>query len=261
MGKVMPLIVGRQPVLEALKSKNFVEKVYILYGAQGNQINQIKFLAKKRKVKIVVLSKQKFRELTPSTATQGVAALVGEREYNDIDDILKVAEEKNEMPFILLLENIQDPRNLGALIRTAECMGVHGIILPKDRSANINQDTVKASAGAIEHMLIAKVTNVSQTIDLLKSKGLWIVGTSSKADKVLTEFDFNIPLVLIFGQEGQGIRRLTEEKCDFLVKIPLFGKVESLNVSVACGMFLYEIRRQKSLMSDKTKEIVRSEEG
>ncbi len=259
MGLDMPLIVGRQPVLEALKSKNFVEKVYILFGAKGNQINQIKFLAKKRKAKIVVLSKQKFRELTPSTATQGVAALVGEREYNDIDDILKVAEERNEPPFILLLENIQDPRNLGALIRTADCMGVHGIILPKDRTANINQDTVKASAGAIEHLPIAKVTNVSQTIDQLKSKGLWIVGTSSKAEKVLTEFDFNIPLVLVFGQEGQGIRRLTEEKCDFLVKIPLYGKVESLNVSVACGMFLYEIRRQKSMLPKNVNEPVKSE--
>lgn len=253
----MPLIVGRQPVIEALKSKNFVEKVYILYGAQGNQINQIKFLAKKRNAKIVLLSKQKFRELTPSTATQGVAALVGEREYNDIEDILKIAEERNEKPFILLLENIQDPRNLGALIRTAECMGVHGIILPKDRSANINQDTVKASAGAIEHIPIAKITNVSQTIDELKSKGMWIVGASSKADKVLTEFDFNIPLVLIFGQEGRGIRRLTEEKCDFLVKIPLFGKVESLNVSVACGMFLYEIRRQKSMVPGSKVETIK----
>jgi len=256
----MPLIVGRQPVIEALKSKNFVEKVYILFGAKGNQISQIKFLAKKRKAKIVVLSKQKFRELTPSTATQGVAALVGEREYNDIEDILKIAEERNEPPFILLLENIQDPRNLGALIRTADCMGVHGIILPKDRTANINQDTVKASAGAIEHLPIAKITNVSQTIDELKSKGLWIVGTSSKADKVLTEFDFNIPLVLIFGQEGQGMRRLTEEKCDFLVKIPLFGKVESLNVSVACGMFLYEIRRQKSMLPKNLNAPVKNED-
>lgn len=244
----MPLILGRQPVIEALKSKNFVEKVYLLYGTKGQKINQIKFLAKKRKVKITVLSKQKFRELTPSTVTQGVAALVGERKYNDIDDILKVAEERNEKPFILLLENIQDPRNLGALIRTAECMGVHGIIIPKDRSANINQDTVKASAGAIEHIPIAKITNVAQTLEELKAKGLWIVGTTSKAEKTLTEFDFNIPLVLVFGQEAQGIRRLTEDKCDFLVKIPLFGKVESLNVSVACGMFLYEIRRQKSLM-------------
>lgn len=255
----MPLIVGRQPVIEALKSKNFVEKIYILYGARGAQINQIKFLANKRKARVVFLSKQKFRELTPSTATQGVAALVGEREYSNIDDILKVAEERNEPPFILLLENIQDPRNLGALIRTADCMGVHGIILPKDRSANINQDTVKASAGAVEHMPIAKITNVAQTIEELKSKGLWIVGTSSKADKVLTEFDFNIPLVLVFGQEGQGMRRLTEEKCDFLVKIPLFGKVESLNVSVACGMFLYEIRRQKSMIKNISSESVKSE--
>lgn len=255
----MPLIVGRQPVIEALKSKNFVEKIYILYGARGAQINQIKFLANKRKARVVFLSKQKFRELTPSTATQGVAALVGEREYSNIDDILKVAEERNEPPFILLLENIQDPRNLGALIRTTDCMGVHGIILPKDRSANINQDTVKASAGAVEHMPIAKITNVAQTIEELKSKGLWIVGTSSKADKVLTEFDFNIPLVLVFGQEGQGMRRLTEEKCDFLVKIPLFGKVESLNVSVACGMFLYEIRRQKSMIKNISSESVKSE--
>lgn len=254
----MPLIVGRQPVLEALKSKNFVEKVYILFGAKGGHISQIKFLAKKRKAKVVFLSKQRFRELTPSTTTQGVAALVGEREYNDIADILRVAEERNEQPFILLLDNIQDPRNLGALVRTAECMGVHGIILPKDRSASINQDTVKASAGATEHLPIAKITNVSQTIDELKAKGLWVVGTSSKADKVLTEFDFNIPLVLIFGQEGQGMRRLTEEKCDFLVKIPLFGKVESLNVSVACGMFLYEIRRQKSMIQNPQPDNVKA---
>lgn len=244
----MPLIVGRQPVIEALKSKKFVEKVYILFGAQGSQINQIKMLAQKRKVKVAFLSKQKFRELTPSTATQGVAALIGEREYCEVDDILNYAESKNEKPFILLLENIQDPRNLGALIRTAECMGVHGIILPKDNTANINQDTVKASAGAIEHMLISKVTNVAQTLEYLKEKNIWIIGTSSQAEKVITEFDFDIPLCLVFGQEGQGMRRLTLNKCDFLVRIPLFGKVESLNVSVACGMFLYEIRRQKSMI-------------
>jgi len=250
----MPLVVGRQPVIEALKSKNFVEKVYILFGAKGPQINQIKMLAKKRKAKIVTLSKQKFREFTPSTVTQGVAALIGERQYCEVDDILNYSETRNEKPFILLLENIQDPRNLGALIRTAECMGVHGIILPKDRTASINQDTVKASAGAIEHMLISRVTNVSQTLDYLKEKGIWIVGTSSRADRIITEFDFNLPLCLVFGQEGHGIKRLTEDKCDFLVKIPLFGKVESLNVSVACGMFLYEIRRQKSMIKQEMSE-------
>lgn len=238
----MSLIVGRHPVLEALRSEKGVEKILILFGSRGGSLNEIIKLARQKHVKIVEVDKQKFREISKDQLTQGIAAFISEREYFEIDDIIEYAALKNEPPFILILDNIVDPHNAGALIRTSECMGVHGIIVPKDNSASLNNIASKVSAGAIEHLKISKVTNLARTIDELKEKGFWIIGTSSNAEKTIEQIDVNIPLALVLGSEGEGMRRLTRSKCDFLVKIPLYGKIESLNVSVAGGILMNAIQ-------------------
>lgn len=241
----MSMIVGRHPVLEALKSEKSIEKILVLFGTRGGSVNEILKLARNKHVKVVEINKQKFREITKDQLTQGIAAFISERKYFEIDDVIEQALNKNEKPIILILDNIQDPHNAGALIRTAECMGVHGIIVPKDNSASLNNVAAKASAGAIEHMKICKVTNLARTIDELKEKGIWIVGTSSNAEKTIEQIDVNVPLALILGNEGEGMRRLTSAKCDFLVKIPLYGKIESLNVSVAGGILMWEIKKRR----------------
>jgi 23S rRNA (guanosine2251-2'-O)-methyltransferase len=239
----MSLLVGRHPVLEALKSDRSIEKILILFGSRGGSLNEILKLAKKKRVKVVEINRQKFNEITKDQPAQGVAAFISERKYFEIDDIIDEAKRKNENPFILILDNIQDPHNAGALIRTAECMGVHGIIIPKDHSASLNSTAAKVSAGAIEHVKICKVTNLARTIDKLKEKGIWIIGTSYEAEKTMEQIDVNVPMALVLGNEGEGMRRLTESKCDFLVKISLYGKIESLNVSVAGGILMWEIRK------------------
>ncbi|MBU2445989.1 MAG: 23S rRNA (guanosine(2251)-2'-O)-methyltransferase RlmB [Bacteroidetes bacterium] len=239
----MSLIFGRHPVLEALKSEKGVEKILILFGSRGGSLNEIIKLARQKHVKIVEVDKQKFREITKDQPAQGIAAIISDRTYFEIDDIINYAAEKKEKPFVLILDNILDPHNVGALIRTAECMGVHGIIFPKDNSASLNNIAAKSSAGAIEHMKICKVTNLARSIDELKEKGIWIIGTSSNAEKTIEQIDVNIPHALVLGSEGEGMRRLTGAKCDFLVKIPLYGKIESLNVSVAGGILMWEIKK------------------
>ncbi len=242
----MPIIVGRRPIYEALKANKKFEKIFVLYGAQSGSIGDILNLARKKNVKVVELGKQKFRDLTRNKATQGIAAIIAERSYSAIEDLFKAASDRNEVPVLLMLDNINDPHNLGALIRSAECMGVHGVIIPKDRSAGLNSAAVKSSAGADAYMKISKVINLARTIDELKEKGFWIVGTSSLAEKTIDDVDVNLPLVLVLGSEGKGMRKLTESKCDFLIKIPLYGKIESLNVSVAGGILMYEIRKRRS---------------
>jgi 23S rRNA (guanosine2251-2'-O)-methyltransferase len=239
------LIAGRQPVMEALKGGKMIEKVVLLFGVKGNAIEKIKMLAKQNRIPFVEVGKQRFRELVNDTTTQGVVALIGTKKYVEVDDILKLAKERNEPPFILILDEIEDPQNLGALIRSAECAGMHGVIIPKHHAVTVNQTVVKTSAGASEHMMVAKVVNVAQTIDELKARKVWIVGTDSVAPKTYTEIDFSMPLAIVIGSEGAGIRRLVKEKCDFLVKIPLYGKVQSLNASVAGALVIFEAVRHR----------------
>lgn len=247
------IIAGRNPVMEALKSGKMIEKVVLLFGVKGNAIEKIKMLAKQNRVPFVEVGKQRFRELVSDTTTQGVVAIVGTKKYVEVDDILKLGKERNEPPFILILDEIEDPQNLGALIRSAECAGMHGVILPKHHAVTVNQTVVKTSSGATEHMMVAKVTNIAQTIDELKSKKIWVVGTDSAAEKSYTQLDFNMPLVIVVGSEGQGIRRLVKEKCDFLVKIPLYGKISSLNASVAGALIMFEaVRHRKGLPGVQT---------
>ncbi len=239
------LIVGRNPVIEALRAATPILKIFLLHGIRGGNIETIHSLAKERNIPCIEINRNKFEELTSGNVNQGVAAIIEEKKFVDVDDILEIALTKEELPLILILDEIQDPQNFGAIIRTAECAGVHGVIIPKHNSAPVTSTVTKASAGAVEYVAMARVTNIAQTIDELKENGVWIVGTDSSANKKYTELDYKIPLALVVGSEGRGMRRLVKEKCDFLVKIPLFGKIESLNASVAAGIILYEVINQR----------------
>ena len=238
-------ISGRNPVLEILKSDTEIEKLYVLKGDLRGSI--IKILGKARDKGIIVqeVDKNKLDELSNGQVHQGVVALVSEYEYGDIDDIMELAREKEEDAFIVILDEIEDPHNLGAIIRTAECAGVHGVIIPKRRSASVNSTVYKSSAGAVEHMIVSRVTNISNTIEDLKKRGLWIYG----ADMDGAEYHFNTsldgPIGLVIGNEGKGISRLVKEKCDVLVKIPMTGKISSLNASNAASILIYEVVRQR----------------
>ena len=240
----MNIVIGRKPVLEALNSEEEIEQVYILFGQQGGIINAIRVAAKKRGIKCNQIPLERFKTYTPDKNSQGVIALKGNFKFSALDEILSEAK-KTSLPLILILDEIQDPHNVGAIIRSAECSGVNGILLTKHNSATITSTVTKTSAGATEHIKICQVNNLSQTIDELKEKGFWIVGSSLENAKHHTEVDYKIPIALIVGNEEKGIRKLTASKCDFLVKIPMSGKIQSLNVSVATGILLFEILRQR----------------
>lgn len=240
----MDLIVGRKPVLEAINSEEELEQVYILYGQKGNIINAIRVAAKKRGIKCNQIPLERFRTLIQNTNAQGVAATKPAYKFHSLDDIISGAKSASN-PLILILDSIQDTHNVGAILRSAECSGVNGIIVTKHNSAPINATVVKTSAGATEHVKIAQVNNLANTIKVLKESGFWIVGSSLDNAKIYTEVDFTIPIALIVGNEEKGIRKLTADKCDFLVKIPMMGKLQSLNVSVATGILLFEVLRQR----------------
>jgi len=237
-------ICGRNPVLEVLKTDKEVDKLYILKGELQGSINKIIGIAKDRNIIMQQVDKNKLDFLSDGNIHQGVVALVTSYEYSTIDEILNKAKEKNQPPFIIILDELEDPHNLGSIIRTAECAGVHGIIIPKRRSAQVNQTVYKSSAGAVEHMLVAKITNITNTIEELKDKGLWIYG----ADIDGKEYHFNTslkgPIAIVIGNEGKGLSRLVKEKCDVLVKIPMQGQISSLNASNAAAILIYEVVRQ-----------------
>jgi 23S rRNA (guanosine2251-2'-O)-methyltransferase len=238
-------VAGRNPVLEILKTGKEIEKLYILKGELHGSINKIIGIAKDRNIQIQEVDKKRLEQLSEGNIHQGVVALVGSYEYATIDDILKRAKDRNQPPFIVILDEIEDPHNLGAIIRTAECAGVHGVVITKRRSSLVNQTVYKSSAGAVEHMLIAKVNNLTNTIRELKDKGLWIYG----ADMDGENFHFNTSLegaiALIIGNEGKGLSRLVKENCDVIVKIPMLGQISSLNASNAAAILIYEVVRQK----------------
>lgn len=239
------LIVGRQPVLEALRTDAPLEKIYVQFGTKGNAIRQIHQFARRRGVPINEIDKKRFLELCHDQNAQGVVALGSIKEYVDVDAILQLAKSKGEKPFVLILDEIEDPHNLGALIRTGECAGIHGAILPRHHSASISETVTKASAGALLHVPIAKVTNIATTVDELREQGVWIIGTDALATRSYDEIDYAGPIAIVVGNEGKGIRRLVKEKCDFLVRIPMYGKIASLNASVAGGLILFEAARQR----------------
>ena len=241
----MNLIIGRKPVLEAINSGEEIEQVYILFGQQGNIINTIRIAAKKRGIKCNQIPFEKFRTLIQSRNAQGVAAVKQSHKFYSLDDIISESKSSHS-PLLLILDSIQDTNNVGAILRSAECSGVNGVIVTKHNSAPINETVVKTSAGATEHIKIAQVNNLANAIDELKENGFWIVGSSLENAKPYTEVDYKISVALIVGNEEKGIRKLTADKCDFLVQIPMTGKLQSLNVSVATGILLFEIIRQRS---------------
>ncbi|NMB07136.1 MAG: 23S rRNA (guanosine(2251)-2'-O)-methyltransferase RlmB [Tissierellia bacterium] len=236
-------VVGRNPVLEVLKSSREVEKLYIQKGELKGSINKIVGIAKERNIIIQRVDKNKLNQISKGNH-QGVVALVEAYTYSTIEEILNYANKLKEDPFLIILDGIEDPHNLGAIIRTAECAGAHGIIIPKRRAASVNETVYKSSAGAVEHIFVAKVNNISDTIEKLKDEGLWIYGADMEGEDYYFNMDLKGPIALVIGSEGKGLSRLVKEKCDFLLKIPMFGKVSSLNASNAASVLIYEIIRQ-----------------
>jgi 23S rRNA (guanosine2251-2'-O)-methyltransferase len=239
------LIIGRKPVLEALNSDEEVSQVFILFGQEGGIIEAIRVAAKKKGIKVNQVPFEKFRQITQSKIAQGVAASKSEQKYYDLYEIINESK-KSQYPLLLILDSIQDTHNVGAILRTADCSGVDGIIITKNNSAPINETVVKTSAGASEHVKITLINNLAQTIDELKQKGFWIVGSYLEGAKDYTKVDYKVPIAVIVGNEEKGIRKLTADKCDHLIRIPMKGKIQSLNVSVATGILLFEILRQRN---------------
>lgn len=237
-------VVGRNPVLELLKTDKEIDKLYVLKGDLQGSINKILGIAKDRNIIVQLVDRNKLDSMSDGNAHQGVVALVTGYEYSTVDDILQKAKDLNEPPFIIILDGIEDTHNLGAIIRTAECAGVHGVIIPKRRSAIVNQTVYKASAGAVEHMLIANVTNIANCIEDLKDKGLWIYGADMEGRDYYYNTKLDGAIGLVIGNEGKGISRLVKEKCDVIVRIPMLGKISSLNASNAAAILIYEVVRQ-----------------
>lgn len=238
-------IVGRNPVMEALKSNREVEKILVANGELQGSIKQIIGMAKDKHIVIQYVDRNKLDTISDGNAHQGVAALVTSYKYCTIDDIFEKAKKLNQEPFIIVLDEIEDPHNLGSIIRTAECAGVHGIIIPKRRSATVTQTVVKSSAGAIEYMLISKVNNITNAISELKEKGLWIYGADMDGEEYYFNQKLKGPIGLVVGNEGKGLSRLVKENCDFLIKIPMLGKISSLNASNASSILMYEVVKQR----------------
>ena len=239
------IIEGRNAVTELLKSDKDINKIFVQRGEKHGSINQIISLAKSKKIVIVEVDKSKLDLMSQTKNHQGIIAIVPPFEYSDIDEILEYAKSKNEDPFIVILDGIEDVHNLGSIIRTAETAGVHGIIIPKRRGALVNATVSKTSAGAVQYMKIARVNNLNDAIKELKDKGLWIYGTDMEAKNYYYEEKLLGPIALVIGSEGFGMSNLVKKNCDVLIKIPMRGKVTSLNASVSAGITMYEVVKQR----------------
>ncbi len=237
-------IEGRNPVLEAFRAGKTIDKLYILDGSQDGPVKSILREAKKTDTIIQFVPKERLDQLSESKKHQGVIALAAAYEYAQVYELLELAKKKGEPPFLILLDNIEDPHNLGAIIRTANVVGAHGIIIPKRRAAGLTSTVAKTSAGAINYTPVAKVTNLTKTIKELKEKGMWFV-CADMAGKSMYEIDMKGPIGLVIGNEGEGVSKLVKETCDFAASIPMKGEIDSLNASVATGVLAYEIVRQR----------------
>ncbi len=237
------IIFGRNPVIEALKSDANLDCIYIC--GSGGSLNLIRKLAKDKGIVIKDAQEKKLSQLSGGASHQGVAAVGACGEYVSVEDILAVSRNKGTKPFIIICDEIEDPHNLGAIIRTAETSGADGIIIPKRRSASLNATVFKTSAGAANYVPVARVSNLASCIDMLKENGVWIYGTDASGTEY-TQTDFTGSCALVIGSEGFGISKLIQKKCDFMIKLPMLGKINSLNASVAAGIFMYEILRQRS---------------
>lgn len=236
---------GRNSVLELLESGKDINKIFIAKGERHGSINKIIAIAKEKGIIIVEKDKRQMDEMAQNQNYQGVIAIVPPFEYCEIEDIIDYAKEKNEDPFVLILDGIEDPHNLGSIIRTAETAGVHGIIIPKRRAAAVNSTVVKTSAGATSFMKVARVNNINETIKYLKENNVWIYGTDMETEKMYYDEDLTGNVAIVIGSEGFGMSRLVKENCDFLIKIPMKGKITSLNASVSAGIVMYEAVKQR----------------
>lgn len=238
------IVFGRNAVLELLKSEAHIDKIFVTNNEREGSITLIVAKALEKKIPVVKAEKAKLDSMACGGVHQGVVAVAAQKEYVSVDDILKIAEERGEKPFIVICDDISDPHNMGALIRSAEGAGVHGVIISKRHSVGISPTVVKASAGATAHMAVAKVTNIAATIDSLKEKGVWIYGSEAGGSPCY-KTDLTSPMAIVFGSEGKGISRLVKEKCDFIISIEMYGKVNSFNVSCAAAVILCEAAKQR----------------
>lgn len=237
-------IIGKNPVIEALKSGRDINKILIAEGSQRGQMQQITQLAKETNVLVQFVPKKKIDQITDQNH-QGVLAYVAAYQYAELDDLFAAAEKKNEPPFFLILDEIEDPHNLGSIMRTADATGAHGIIIPKRRAVGLTATVAKASTGAIEYIPVVRVTNLARTLDELKERGVWIAGTDASGKDDYRRLDGTLPIGLVIGSEGKGMGRLIRDKCDFLIRLPMAGKVTSLNASVAAAILMYEVYRKR----------------
>ena len=237
------VIVGRNAVRELLKTDRAVDKLFVQRGEREGSIVVIVAEAIEKKIPVVEVDKAKLDKMSGGAHHQGVLAMAAEKEYSSVDDILEIARERGERPLIVISDGISDPHNLGALIRCAEGVGAHGIIIPKRRAVGLTAVVAKASAGAIEHMAIAKVSNIASCIDDLKEKGIWVFSAEAGGDAYY-DIDFKCPCALVFGSEGDGVSKLVKDKSDYIVSIPMYGKVNSFNVSTAAAIILAEASKQ-----------------
>ena len=236
---------GRNSVFEAMRSGRPINKLFVEKDSEDVLILRIVAMAREKDIPIQYLEKNKLDSISQTRTHQGVILEVAAKEYVDVEDILRIAEEKGEKPFVLVLDGITDTNNLGSIIRSAECAGVHGIILPKRRSATLNATVAKVAAGALEYVQVARVTNLVQTLRALKSEGLWIIGADMDGETNFQDADLTGPAALVIGSEGEGLSRLVKAECDLLVKIPMQGRISSLNAGVAAALIMFEISRQR----------------
>lgn len=241
-------IVGKNPVMEALKSERAINKILVLQSLEKKSFDQINHLAKRQNIFVQKVPKKKLDQL--GNNHQGVAASIAAYEYAELDDLFENAKKNDEAPFFILLDELEDPRNLGSIMRSADAVGCHGIIIPKRRSVQLTQTVAKASTGAIEHIPVVRVTNMSQTIDTLKEKGVWMIGSDASAKQDYREIEYDLPLALVIGSEGKGMSRIVTEKCDFLIRLPMRGSVTSLNASVSASLLMYEVYRYRFPIGD-----------
>lgn len=238
------IICGRNPVLEAVRSGREIDRLLVAHGASGGSVTAIIAKCKAKGVLIKEISPQKLDYYCGGANHQGVAVMLASQEYSTVDDIFALADKRQEKPFIIICDELEDPHNLGAVIRTAEATGVHGVIIPERRSASLNATVAKAACGALEYVPVARVTNIAATIEELKKRGVWVFGADMDGEDY-TKTDFDVPCTIVIGNEGKGIGTLTAKRCDGIVSLPMAGKINSLNASVAAGVLMYEVVRKR----------------
>jgi 23S rRNA (guanosine2251-2'-O)-methyltransferase len=241
------IIEGRNPILEALRAGRPIGKIWLVKNAERHGvIAEILFRARTSNIPVEYVERQAIDLQTTGVANQGIIAFVSAKVYLSLDDILAVPVDKKEIPFFIILEGIEDPHNLGAVIRTAEAAGAHGVVIREKRAVGLTSTVEKASAGALEFMPVARVTNIAQTIETLKQRNIWVVGIDRQGESEYTQIDYKPPTAIVIGGEGQGLSELVKKRCDFVVRIPMRGRISSLNASVAAAVVMYEVVRQRN---------------